>query len=61
LWTKLLCWHRRNAPKITAAQVTTSAKVLTHEQDNKQVGKDFIDMRDADGREFVEERVELAK
>jgi cytochrome c len=35
--------------------------VLAHEQNNKQVGKDFIDMQDADGRKLVKERVEPAK
>lgn len=38
-----------------------TGKVLAHGQNNKQVGKDLIGMQDADGKEFVKERVELAK
>lgn len=34
---------------------------LAHGQNEKQVGKDLIEMADADGKEFVKERVELAK
>lgn len=36
-------------------------KCLAHGQNEKQVGKDLIEMADADGKEFVKERVELAK
>jgi signal transduction histidine kinase len=38
-----------------------TGKVLAHGQNPKQVGKDLIDFKDADGKEFVKERVELAK
>lgn len=38
-----------------------SGKCLAHGQNEKQVGKDLIDLADADGKEFVKERVELAK
>lgn len=38
-----------------------SGKCLAHGQNPKQVGKDLIDMADADGKEFVKERVALAK
>lgn len=36
-------------------------KVLAHGQNPKQVGKDLIDMMDADSKEFVKERVTLAR
>ncbi len=36
-------------------------KCLAHGQNEKQVGKDLIDLADADGKEFVKERVDLAK
>jgi signal transduction histidine kinase len=36
-------------------------KCVAHGQNEKQVGKDLIDLADADGKEFVKERVELAK
>ena len=36
-------------------------KCLAHGQNEKQVGKDLIDLADADGKEFVRERVDLAK
>ena len=36
-------------------------KCLAHGQNEKQVGKDLIDLADADGKEFVKERVELAR
>ncbi len=36
-------------------------KPLAHGQNPKMVGKDLIDMKDPDGKEFVKERVELAK
>jgi cytochrome c len=39
----------------------TSGKCLAHGQNEKQVGKDLIDIVDADGKEFIKERVELAK
>lgn len=35
-------------------------KCLAHGQNEKQVGKDLIDIADADGKEFVKERVHLA-
>lgn len=38
-----------------------SGKVLAHGQNAKQVGMDLIGLQDADGKEFVKERVELAK
>jgi signal transduction histidine kinase len=34
---------------------------VAHGQNPKQVGKDLIDLADADGKEFVKERIELAK
>ncbi|MDD2894173.1 MAG: cache domain-containing protein [Halothiobacillaceae bacterium] len=34
---------------------------MAHGANSKQVGKDLIDLADADGKEFVKERVELAK
>lgn len=36
-------------------------RVLAHGQNPKMVGKDLIDLRDADGKEFVKERVELTR
>lgn len=38
-----------------------TGKVLAHGQNAKQVGKDLIEFKDADGKAFVKERVELAK
>lgn len=38
-----------------------SGKVLAHGANNKMVGKDLIDLKDPDGKEFVKERVELAR
>lgn len=38
-----------------------NGKVLAHGQNPKQVGKELIGFKDADGKEFVKERVELAK
>jgi signal transduction histidine kinase len=38
-----------------------NGKCLAHGQNEKQVGKDLIDLADADGKEFVKERVEFAK
>ncbi len=38
-----------------------NGKVLAHGQNEKQVGKELIALQDADGKEFVKERVELAK
>lgn len=35
-------------------------KVLAHGQNSKQVGKELIDLKDADGKAFVKERVDLA-
>lgn len=34
---------------------------IAHGQNPKQVGKDLIDLADADGKEFIKERVALAK
>jgi cytochrome c len=34
---------------------------LAHGQNPKQVGKDLLEFKDADGKSFVKERVELAK
>ena len=36
-------------------------KCLAHGQNEKSVGKDLIDLADPDGKEFIKERVELAK
>lgn len=36
-------------------------KALAHGQNPKQVGKELIAFKDADGKEFIKERVELAK
>ncbi|MGV8836169.1 cache domain-containing protein [Cellvibrio sp.] len=36
-------------------------KALAHGQNPKQVGKELIDFKDADGKEFIKERVQLAK
>jgi signal transduction histidine kinase len=38
-----------------------SGKCVAHGQNEKQAGKDLIDLADADGKEFIKERVELAK
>lgn len=38
-----------------------SGKNLAHGQNERQVGKDLIDVVDADGKEYVKERIELAK
>lgn len=38
-----------------------TGKVLAHGANNKMVGKDLIDLKDPDGKEFVRERVALAK
>ena len=38
-----------------------SGKVMAHGQNLKMIGKELIDMKDADGKEFVKERVEIAK
>ena len=37
-----------------------TGKCLAHGQNEKQVGKDLIDLADADGKEFVKERVQFA-
>jgi len=37
-----------------------SGKVLAHGANPKMVGKDLIDMKDPDGKEFVKERIALA-
>jgi len=36
-------------------------KVAAHGLNPKMIGKELIDMKDADGKEFVKERVEIAK
>ena len=36
-------------------------KCLAHGANEKQVGKDLIDMKDIDGKPFVKERVDLAR
>lgn len=38
-----------------------NGKCVAHGQNEKQAGKDLIDLMDADGKEFVKERVALAK
>lgn len=38
-----------------------TGKVVAHGANNKMVGKALIEMKDPDGKEFVKERVELAK
>ncbi|MCX7166857.1 MAG: cache domain-containing protein [Rhodocyclales bacterium] len=38
-----------------------NGKCVAHGQNEKQVGKDLIDLADADGKEFVKERVEFAR
>ena len=38
-----------------------NGKCLSHGQNAKQVGKDLLEIADADGKEFVKERVSLAK
>ena len=38
-----------------------NGKCLAHGQNEKQVGKDLIDLADADGKEFIKERVDLAQ
>lgn len=38
-----------------------NGKCLAHGQNEKQVGKDLLELVDADGKEFVKERVSLAK
>jgi len=37
------------------------AVVLAHGQNKKSVGKNMINLKDSDGKEFVKERMELAK
>lgn len=36
-------------------------KVLAHGQNAKMVGKDLLELKDADGKAFVKERVDLAR
>jgi len=38
-----------------------SGKCVAHGQNPKMIGKELIDMKDADGKYFVKERVEIAK
>jgi signal transduction histidine kinase len=35
--------------------------VLAHGANEKMIGKNLIDLRDVDGKEFVKERVEMAR
>lgn len=37
-----------------------AGKCLAHGQNAKQVGKDLIEFKDADGKPFIKERIELA-
>lgn len=39
----------------------TSGNCVAHGQNGRQAGKNLIDSKDADGKPFVKERVELAK
>jgi len=38
-----------------------SGKVLAHGQNEKMVGKEFMGFKDSDGKEYIKERIELAK
>ena len=38
-----------------------NGKCVAHGQNTKMIGKDLIEMKDADGKYFVKERVEIAK
>lgn len=38
-----------------------NGKCVAHGQNLKMIGKDLIDMKDADGKSFVKERIEIAK
>ncbi len=38
-----------------------NGKCLAHGANSKMIGKDFIDMKDIDGRPYVKERMEMAK
>ena len=38
-----------------------NGKCVAHGQNLKMIGKELIDMKDADGKAFVKERVEIAK
>lgn len=38
-----------------------NGKCVAHGQNPKMIGKELIDMKDADGKAFVKERVEIAK
>ncbi len=38
-----------------------NGKCVAHGQNPKMIGKELIDMKDADGKMFVKERVEIAK
>ncbi len=38
-----------------------NGKCVAHGQNPKMIGKELIDMKDADGKEFVKERVEIAR
>ncbi len=40
--------------------VDMTAKMLAHGANNRMVGKELIDFKDPDGKEFYKERVELA-
>jgi signal transduction histidine kinase len=38
-----------------------TGKCVAHGSNPKQAGKDLIDLKDPDGKEFVKERIEIAK
>lgn len=38
-----------------------NGKVISHGQNAKMIGKEMIELKDADGKYFVKERVEIAK
>ena len=38
-----------------------NGKCLSHGQNTKMIGKDLIDLKDADGKYFIKERMEIAK
>ena len=67
-----MAWRRptpRSPPRVRSSSRMTStwsstawtAKCLAHGANEKQVGKDPIDLKDVDGKAFVRERVELGK
>lgn len=38
-----------------------NGKCLAHGQNTKMIGKDLIELKDADGKRFIKERMEIAK